>query len=96
MENQNTSPAHTAGPWFYKLYGGYIIEGADGPSVCTMSSNTLRTSEEQEANARLIAAAPKMLEALLCVSAHFDGDAEQLKEKVLPQLRSAISFATVA
>lgn len=65
--NVPTSPAHTPGPWFY-----------DGILVCTACKNrnkicsvaiSERPIAEVEANARLTAAAPELLEA--CKSALF-------------------------
>lgn len=57
--------AHTPGPWKYGELSGDVMAGID--TVCAMPAPEAETSLEQEirANARLIAAAPEMLDALL-------------------------------
>lgn len=59
-----TERNHTAGPWEARIYGGF-----DAPRVWSESGSVALlqhhdTPEEAEANARLIAVAPDMLEAL--------------------------------
>jgi hypothetical protein len=49
---------HTAGPWKWDG-GGYI----DAPRECIAGINATGSPSESEANARLIAAAPELLEA---------------------------------
>ncbi len=65
-----TTAAHTPGPWIY-AYSPYTSQdGKEIPAfevhgeekVCDTNEN--RPGEEQEANARLIATAPELLEAL--------------------------------
>jgi hypothetical protein len=57
---------HTPGPWHVvKVPGGNpTIKGSDGHSVACLGNNRKRTTEEQWANARLMAAAPQLLQAL--------------------------------
>ena len=67
---------HTPGPWSYEWsdYGGYdcmwsvhTVDGPDGEEIAQMHAMhplTHDRDETQEANARLIAAAPEMLAAL--------------------------------
>ena len=63
---------HTPGPWksFYEGSGDYLVLGADGSEVASLSrpdAHMMHTgpgSGINEANARLIAAAPEMLELL--------------------------------
>lgn len=70
------SAAHTPGPWF--VFGnGHCVGGPVGPlgnssgaaeagvALCGMQ---LRTPKEAAANARLIAAAPELLEALIALT----------------------------
>ena len=70
---------HTPGPWFTKregfstvyvearIGGGYLQEvAACGPTAAGI--------RQQDANASLIAAAPDLLEALICSVAAFEGD----------------------
>lgn len=52
---------HTPGPWFYK--GGSYVEDSKGGLVCRSDFKSGR-SGENAGNARLIAAAPELLEAL--------------------------------
>jgi hypothetical protein len=66
------SAKHTPGPWsydpasFWKRPGlrGFKVYGPDSKSIAAYSSAGNRNAEEQEANARLIAAAPDLLAAL--------------------------------
>jgi len=58
---------HTPGPWVYENYGGTVHVFLDNeygtPSICKL------LSFDKNANARLIAAAPELLEALERVKA---------------------------
>lgn len=65
----------TEGPWTYavRLEGegmptGYAVEGSDGPSkpICTVWNN--------EDNARMIAALPDLMAALLDVLSDYEGE----------------------
>lgn len=61
--NNVPSPAHAPGPWFVDRqspYSALCIKPYPGRIVCDIQG----TDAESEANARLIAAAPKMLERL--------------------------------
>ena len=55
---------HTPGPWALHDEVAGVIYGPDGHQVCT-TPRTTRREVERAANARLIAAAPEMLAALL-------------------------------
>ena len=64
-------PIHSAGPWVVTAgtvpdrEGRLIVEDCSGNSVCATSSRGVQGRRPiMEANARLIAAAPEMLEAL--------------------------------
>lgn len=60
-----TKAQHTQGPWnVSKPNCGLGIFDVNGKSVAAISSNQSRSWEEKEANARLIASAPELLEAL--------------------------------
>ena len=65
---------HTPGPWNSESHlsdGGILITGADGgPVAIVEDSATSRPDETGRANARLIAAAPRMLEALDWIGAN--------------------------
>lgn len=56
---------HTPGPWFVTKFtdGIYGITFEDGGDLRVELIGTIGTNENQEANARLIAAAPELLEA---------------------------------
>jgi hypothetical protein len=65
------SAAHTPGPWrstgleYEPEAGWFVREAGDGRYLAVASvHSTYREIEEIEANARLIAAAPELLEAL--------------------------------
>jgi len=66
MTTTTLRTAHTPGPWRHAA--GLIV--ADGGAVATLPHNqgvvrpAARTPDEHAANARLIAAAPELLEAL--------------------------------
>lgn len=76
--------AHTPGPWEWKhpfnWEGSYILLGADGTVVCDDGSAYGEYSREidpegdecNQANARLIAAAPELLAALKKISAKLE------------------------
>lgn len=56
---------HTPGPWFIDVERGFPmpVQEKDGIEICRIGGNSLCTDDpgEAEANARLIAAAPKLL-----------------------------------
>ena len=67
---------HTKGPWKFIPWMGrfkVITDDGHGDMIAKMPDNTYEpvTALRNEANARLIAAAPDMLEALLLVSLGF-------------------------
>lgn len=93
---------YTPGPWF--VDANYIVPANGGVAVCDLMAVDLSKhqeffcGEETEANARLIAAAPDLLEAarqaekvidILWVSHHANRS-----DAALEQLRAAIAKAT--
>ena len=97
---------HTPGDWTVAFYA--IQDGAGGTSCCAVKagSRTLaRTAcqvviDEDEANIRLMAAAPKLLEALddaesFIVGFEDDETQEPLVGKLLARIRAAIAKATI-
>lgn len=66
--------AHTPGPWFVAVYSSgefkghavdvYADEGDDGETEVCIIPQWIGAVDEQDANARLIAAAPDLLDAL--------------------------------
>jgi hypothetical protein len=76
-----TNAAHTPGPWTYeynpytsqdgKEIPAFEVYGEEGEKVCDTNEN--RPSEEQEANARLIAVAPALLAVAKLALNYLDG-----------------------
>ena len=100
MNNSN----HTPGPWsICKVNKGYIKSG-DDPATWDGVCQTMGTGEEQEANAKLIAAAPDSLQAhldclksfelLLTLSPTLPKKAITEIENRIQQLESTIKKAT--
>lgn len=72
MKTDTKVAAHTPGPWYTSPQQGYVrYEGVHGPNICGMDAFG-GPAEEAFANARLIAAAPEMLEALEAIVAEAD------------------------
>ena len=64
MSKETKVVGHTPGPWYTSPQQGYVrYEGVHGPNICGMDEFG-GPAEEAFANARLIAAAPEMLQAL--------------------------------
>lgn len=62
------SAQHTPGPWELIHFGGpQIGHKATGEAVCTMWGDENDPADQFHANARLIAAAPQLYEALIAV-----------------------------
>lgn len=78
---------HTPGPWHTGGRGDRIIYAADGYAVASATVFHNQHDGQLEANARLIAAAPELLEAAIKVNAlSIQSDAHR-------ELRAAISKA---
>lgn len=103
--------AHTKGPWYWLEadngedgYGGdpLTIAGPDNTDLAIVfsdeDSTVATTREEAIANARLIAAAPELLEALAGMVSIYDsvtsGQERELREEWLPKARAVIAKAT--
>jgi hypothetical protein len=69
---------HTPGPWL--AVGSWVETADDKADICNCSAESMgqervaRPPEEEEANARLIAAAPELLDALTKLCADCNGD----------------------
>lgn len=73
MKNADRPAQHTSGPWFAvtNAMGTSINSSPTAQKAHIASIATLRfEKEESEANAKLIAAAPEMLEALSLIVKH--------------------------
>jgi len=91
---------HTSGPWNFKRQGfkisiGNVDTGATKHghdyTVAEINDNSLRA----EANARLIAAAPELLEALVMAYSFMVTDPKHQGRVILETLKTAIDKATI-
>lgn len=102
MKTETSTSKHTAGPWAIGCgkFGVPTITTADAP--ITQAINGRRhiaqiDGKNQEANARLIASAPELLEALrecLAVVAIQNGNLHEDTNKIQEMARAAIEKAT--
>ena len=87
---------HTPGPWkqYRDSVGNVRIQGnvAGGPVAFIEEMNNTGGTEQDHANARLIAAAPEMLQALLVLRSYFEGK-EHIPNALAPAI-AAIAKAT--
>lgn len=68
MISSHPSPAHTPGPWYADLVDLIIYHGkSEKIAVVHQQIEPTEDSDVTSANARLIAAAPELLEALDCL-----------------------------
>lgn len=91
---------HTPGPWHVDpdprpdMEWNNHIYGADGMAVCFMAHSDGKDDERDEANARLIAAAPDLLSALEAVEqAYSNRHSPQHRTACLMQAQAAIKKA---
>jgi hypothetical protein len=91
---------HTPGPWAVgpDLEVFYALNGVEITRPLKLTSMAGRT-EEDRANARLIAAAPELLEALKVIASHWPHWASQMNVKqidldAIALVRSAIAKGT--
>lgn len=74
---------HTPGPWVAESFDRFVREEATGGTIARVCENDGHTDEKArrampfKANARLIAAAPEMYEALKWALARLEGHDEQ-------------------
>jgi hypothetical protein len=93
---------HTPGPWAIDPNDGWLITAdCDGLVVAEIPYGDLgeesgdRHHETNEANARLIAAAPRLMQALKSMVGRFGGSATvQLDRDALREARAAIAEVT--
>jgi hypothetical protein len=91
---------HTPGPWTgYKCIEpsrAWTINASPKNVVCGISGGAMidKSDEELEANARLIAAAPDLLDALRCCLAMIEGEGlDELHGDLAEVVRAAIARA---
>ena len=90
MLTTQDKPKHTSGPWRISLdsrTGANIISDKEGEIVARI--NKLTDSRKLEYDARLISAAPVMLEALQAVSDSMRGSDSLLAQQVRDAIRKA-------
>lgn len=86
---------HTPGPWHTGGKLDAIVYAPDGYAVAGCQTyHGLRDEACTAANARLIAAAPELLEALDMMERHFSRYDDTHNNLVLEQARAAIAKAT--
>lgn len=88
-----TTP-HTPGPWKVDEDAPVIVSAQDGTDIAIASGRAERGTV-QEANARLIAAAPEMLAALVILVRDFDSAVDHAPEysAIADHARAAIAKA---
>ena len=80
---------HTPGPWCLSPAGTHVRRTRHGFNICTVND---LLDEEAEGNARIIAAAPELLEALRwCVN-----EIDMRCEAAIPSVRQALTAARSA
>ena len=100
--SKDTVGAYTPGPWHEHSVELYIVCGANGQAVADTEADSI-DQDERFANARLIAAAPDLLEALIDTldflerhSNRWDGVNGKHPQVVVTAARAAIAKATGA
>lgn len=95
---------HTKGPWImsgpfgkFPDFGDYHVDSQDGINIAVFNWRKPKRQAEQEANARLISAAPELLEAckraLAIEESVTQGQEVELRQGFLDMLRVAIAKA---
>ena len=97
---KNTHNTHPPGPWAVETKGSrHFIDGADELTVAYVDRAGVRERQTYEANARLIAAAPELLAALILAVPLMQRYAmrspvlEPSVDRILPAMISAIAQA---
>lgn len=80
---------HTPGPWYHYNFHDKLEVGTHGPV-----NHVICADVKDEANARLIAASPKLLEALkICFESFQAPDDLTLKIRAIAEANAAITIA---
>jgi hypothetical protein len=87
---------HTPAPW---TVHNLTVTGPIGDRIANTNASTGKADAEKAANARLISAAPDLLEALKAMLAEFDNSSRQLDPELsvdIPRIaaRAAVAKAT--
>lgn len=84
---------HTPGPWTFSDTAIWALDDCEFHAIADCPVNhTCRDAETMWANARLIASAPDLLEALKRIVTNYDGGNYAAID--MPQARAAIARAT--
>ena len=88
---------HTSGPWSIRQVESafMIVHESECAVICTTNDWDEKFKDEEQANARLIAAAPELLEALGKLVGFFDGSVsiKYVANYALPDAITAIAKA---
>lgn len=84
--------AHTPGPWC--SYRTDVYQELDVEFIADCDNGQIDDLEKAYANARLIAAAPDLLAALLAVNSHNAFSANKFPLEIMEPVRAAIAKAT--
>jgi hypothetical protein len=89
---------HTPGPWVAEIggQGSFMIEDSNARVLCQRAAWYSSMVDESEANARLIAAAPDLLAALIAIADQLErvGDTRRHKDgQYIDEARAAIAKA---
>lgn len=98
------TPKHTPGPWTAERHGGVtaVVDGRRVQVAAAMGQGPMYGPSEtdvvaiQSANARLIAAAPELLEALRCLQAAIVGEVNGIPNDLKAQLDRASAVIATA
>lgn len=92
--------AHTAGPWealdSMTVRGPFAMGDSEKPGVLVASLPHYLPAEERAANARLIAMAPTMLEALVECAGALQGAAECMRKVDAPKTADKLEEIALA
>jgi hypothetical protein len=85
---------HTPGPWVIDPNDNLIVMAEDVRVVADCAHALAMGAMEAESNARLIAAAPELLEALKAVEDWDDNEQDGLPRRLTASVKAAIAKAT--
>ena len=89
--------SHTPGPWFYDFAGdaAAVIVDREGDHVVDLVASSYTTAQSAlPGNARLIAAAPSLLDALRWALDQLDDDLDPDHQAALAAARATLAAAT--
>lgn len=86
----------TLGPWTAKDFraGSWHLEDRNGWPICSRLSTVKHTEQESYANARLIAAAPDMLDELENILAWATTEKAPLRQQEIESIRATLRKAS--